>query len=93
MPKIATYQFLTFFIYIYDVFNEPPHLHITKQKGNYNRPCKIWLETLEIAEVGDFTEKELNLIEKLVKKNKEILIKAFTDTRNGERNKAIKLKL
>lgn len=33
MPKIAIYEFLTFFIYSFDVFREPPHLHIVKEKG------------------------------------------------------------
>ena len=41
MPKIAVYKFLTFFIYAFDALNEPPHLHIVKEKGNRQRSAKI----------------------------------------------------
>jgi hypothetical protein len=37
MPKIAIYKFLTFFIFAFDAINEPPHLHIAKEKGNRQR--------------------------------------------------------
>ena len=39
MPKIAVFKFLTFFIYAYDALNEPPHLHIVKEReiGNVQR--------------------------------------------------------
>jgi len=50
MPKIAVYKFLTFYIFAFDALNEPPHLHIAKEKGNRQRSAKIWLETLKIAE-------------------------------------------
>ena len=50
MPKIAVYKFLTFYIFAFDELNEPPHLHIAKEKGNRQRSAKIWLETLKIAE-------------------------------------------
>lgn len=50
MPKIAVYKFLTFFIFAYDVLNEPPHLHIVKEKGTRQRSAKIWLETFKVAE-------------------------------------------
>ena len=57
MPKIAIYKFLTFFIFAYDALNEPPHLHIVKEKGNLQRSTKIWLETFKIAETGILKEK------------------------------------
>jgi hypothetical protein len=60
MPKIAIYKFLTFFIFAYDALNEPPHLHIVKEKGNRQRSAKIWLETFKVAEKGTLNEKELN---------------------------------
>ena len=41
MPKIAVYKFLTFYIFAYDAQNEPPHLHIAKEKGNRQRFAKI----------------------------------------------------
>ncbi len=59
MPKIAIYKFLTFFIFAYDALNEPPHLHIAKEKGNRQRSAKIWLKTLEIAERGSLSDIDL----------------------------------
>ena len=53
MPKIAIYKFLTFFIFAFDAINEPPHLHIAKDKGNRQRSAKIQLETLKVAEKGE----------------------------------------
>ncbi len=52
MPKIAIYKFLTFYIFAYDTLNEPPHMHVAKEKGNRQRSAKIWLKTFEIAEKG-----------------------------------------
>jgi hypothetical protein len=49
VPKIAIYKFLTFFIFAFDAINEPPHLHIAKEKGNRQRSAKIWLDTLKVA--------------------------------------------
>lgn len=34
MPKIAVYKFLTFFIFSYDALNEPPHMHVAKEKAS-----------------------------------------------------------
>jgi hypothetical protein len=92
MPKIAIFQAFTFYIFIYDVLNEPPHLHITKNKKGYNNSAKIWLETLIFAEIGDFNEKELNFIEKLVGFNKSKLLAAFEEVKKGKKVQTIKLK-
>ncbi len=61
MPKLAIYKFLTFFIFGYDALNEPPHLHIVKEKGNRQRSAKVWLGSLEVAEKGSLTQEDLNL--------------------------------
>ena len=71
MPKIAIYKFLTFFIFAYDALNEPPHLHVVKEKGNRQRSAKIWLETLVISEKGTLSDKELNKAIELIKKNQK----------------------
>ena len=93
MPKIAVYKFLTFFIVSFDTLKEPYHLHISKSKGSRVRAAKIWIESLQFAESGDFSQTELNLIEKLVKKNQVILIKAFDDAKAGKKVNPIKLTL
>ena len=92
MPKIAIYKFLTFFIFAYDALNEPPHLHIVKEKGNRQRSAKIWLETFKVAEEGTLNEKELNQAISLIKKNQVILIDSFNKVKNGQKITTIKLK-
>jgi hypothetical protein len=92
MPKIAVYKFLTFFIFAYDAINEPPHMHIVKEKGNRQRSAKIWLETLKVADKGTLNEKELNQVLGLIKKNQIILIDAFNKVKKGQKITTIKLK-
>jgi hypothetical protein len=92
MPKIAIYKFLTFFIFAYDALNEPPHLHIVKEKGNRQRSAKIWLETFKVTEKGTLNEKELNQAISLIKKNQIILIDSFNKVKNGQKITTIKLK-
>ena len=50
---------MTFFIFAIDAINEPPHLHIAKEKGNRQRSAKIWLDTMKVAEKGSLTETDL----------------------------------
>jgi hypothetical protein len=92
VPKIAIYKFLTFFIFAYDALNEPPHLHIVKEKGNRQRSAKIWLDTFEVTESGTLNEKELNLAIGLIKKNQALLIESFKKVKNGEKITTLKLK-
>jgi hypothetical protein len=92
MPKIAIYKYLTFFIFAYDAMNEPPHLHIVKEKGNQQRSAKIWLETLIIANKGSLTEKELNKAISLIRENQKELIAAFNKVKNGTKPKTLNLK-
>ena len=92
MPKIAIYKFLTFFIFAYDALNEPPHLHIVKEKGNRQRSAKIWLDTFKVAKRGTLNEKELNQAISLIKKNQIILIDSFNKVKNGQKITTIKLK-
>lgn len=77
MPKVAIYKFLTFYLYSFDVLNEPPHLHVKNSKSSYAKSAKIWLESLEFSETGNLTQKELNLVEKLVRQNQRELMEAF----------------
>lgn len=93
MPKIAFYKHFTFFIYMYDLLNEPLHLHVAKEKGNRTYAAKIWIETLEFAERGNFSQKELNLIRKLVENNREYLTSQCEKAKRGEKVKFAELKL
>ena len=91
MPKIAIYKFLTFFIYAHDALNEPPHLHIVKEKGNRQRSAKIWLETFRVVARGTLNDKELHQAIDLVKKNQKVLIESFNKVKNGQKITTIKL--
>jgi len=91
MGKIATYKFFTLFVVSFDLFKEPPHLHIIKEKGNYRNPAKIWLENLTFAETGDLTFLEQNMVRELVKNNLNLFKDSFDALKRGERVKSIKL--
>ena len=92
MPKIAIYKFLTFFIFAFDAINEPPHLHIAKEKGNRQRSAKIWLETLKVAEQGSLSETDLKQALKVIKENQAILIESFNNVKAGKKITTIKIK-
>ncbi|MBI5218363.1 MAG: DUF4160 domain-containing protein [Bacteroidia bacterium] len=72
--------------------NEPPHLHIAKEKGSRQWSAKIWLNTFEIEERGSLSEKEINQVLKLIKSNQQILINAFNKVKEGKKVTTIKLK-
>ncbi len=92
MPKIAIYKFLTFFIFSYDAANEPPHLHIAKEKGNRQRSAKIWLKTFRVADKGSLNNSDLNQALKIIKNNQKLLIDAFVKVKEGKKIRTIKFK-
>ena len=92
MPKIAIYKFLTFFIFAFDAINEPPHLHIAKEKGNRQRSAKIQLETLKVADKGSLSETDLKQAVKVIKENQAILIESFNNVKAGKKITTIKIK-
>ncbi len=92
MPKIAVYKFLTFFIFAYDTVNEPPHLHIVKEKGNRQRSAKIWLNSIKVANRGTLSETDLNQAIKLIKNNQQILLESFYMVKEGKKITTLILK-
>ena len=92
MPKIAVYRFLTFFIYSFDVFREPPHLHIVKEKGTRQKSAKIWLRTLEIAEKGTLNDTDIKLALKIINLHQGELIESFEKYKQGKKVTTIKFK-
>jgi len=92
MPKIAIYKFLTFFIFSFDAFNEPPHLPIAKEKGNRQRSAKIWLETIKVAEKGSLSETDLKQAIKVIKENQSKLIESFNKVKAGKKITTLKIK-
>jgi len=92
MPKIAIYKFFAFYILAYDALNEPPHLHIAKEKGNRQRSAKIWLNNLKIQEKGTLSDNELNQVLEVIKENQKTLINAFDNVKKGKKVETIKFK-
>jgi hypothetical protein len=92
MPKIAIYKFLTFFIFAFDALNEPPHLHIAKEKGNRQRSAKIWLETFKVADKGSLSETDIKQALKVIKENQALLTESFNNVKAGKKITTIKIK-
>ena len=92
MPKKRFTSFWLFFIFSFDAINEPPHLHIAKEKGNRQRSAKIWLETLKVAEKGSLTDTDLKQAIKVIKENQVKLIESFNNVKAGKKITTIKIK-
>jgi hypothetical protein len=92
VPKIAIYKFLTFFIFAFDAINEPPHLHIAKEKGNRQRSAKIWLDTFKVADKGSLSQTDLKQAIKVIKENQALLIESFNNVKAGKKITTIKIK-
>lgn len=78
MGKILILAKYIFLIYGTDIYEKRKHLHVTYTHRGYKRACKFWLEPdiiLDTTKKGDFSDTELNEIEKLIVEHKEILIK------------------
>ena len=91
MTKISIYKFLTFFIYSFDVFREPPHLHIVKEKGMRQKSAKIWLRTLEDA-IQVVTDTDIKLALKIIKLHQDDLLESFENYKQGKKVTTIKFK-
>ena len=91
MPKIAVYKYFVFFIVAYDL-QERFHLHVMKTKGRKGRAAKIWLEPLEVFEKGDLTKTEINLVLKLIDKNKSEIKNKILSFAKGKKSKPITIK-
>ena len=83
---------MTFFIFAFDALNEPPHLHIAKEKGNRQRSAKIWLETFKVADKGSLSETDIKQALKVIKENQVLLIESFNNVKAGKKITTIKIK-
>jgi hypothetical protein len=54
---------------------EAPHVHVQREA----MIVKIWLEPPGIASTGDFAEVEIREIERIVRKERKLLLKAWHD--------------
>ena len=77
MGKLLILLRYVFYVYSADVKESRRHVHVTDKKRDIERICKFWIEPkIELQEnIGGFTKKELNNIEKLIENNIDILNK------------------
>jgi hypothetical protein len=94
MGKLLILSRYIFLVYGSDILEKRRHVHVTYATRGYKRSCKFWLEPeiiLETLKQGDFTEKELNEISKLVVEHKDLLNRQLDLFYNQQPVKAIRL--
>lgn len=77
MGKLLILAKYIFLIYGSDIYEIPKHIHITCNQKGFKRSCKFWPQPevqLDENKKGDFPEKELTEIEKLISEYKEVLL-------------------
>jgi len=65
-----------FLIYGSDISELRRHIHVTYAHRGYKQSCKFWLDpeiALDENKKGEFTDKELREMEKLILENKALL--------------------
>lgn len=76
MGKLLILTKYIFLIYGSDILEARRHVHVTYNHRGYKKSCKFWLEPkieLDGGKQGDFTDRELTEIEKLIGENLEVL--------------------
>ncbi|MGA1824891.1 MAG: DUF4160 domain-containing protein [bacterium] len=73
--KIGPYRF---FFYANDR-DEPMHIHIERE----DMISKFWLDPVRLQESGGFKRSEILKIQRLVEKNKKVLMEAWNEYFNG----------
>ena len=92
MPKLLIYRNLVFLIFAVDVWENRRHIHVAKKSVRRFFPAKFWLEPkIQIVLSGDFTEKELAEIEKLIRQFESLIHQQLDLFYAGQKVKAIKI--
>ena len=93
MPKILIYGDITFFIYSGDINEKRLHIHVEKKKGRYRSAAKFWLEPeIELETKGNLSGNDINEVKKMIKMNKNSLVKQIRNFYNGLEIKTIRVK-
>ena len=93
MGKLLIFAKYIFLIYGVDIHEKRRHIHVTYAQRGYKVSCKFWLEPeveLDENKTGEFTEKELNEIRKMIIENKEVILEQLDLFYQGKPVKAIK---
>jgi hypothetical protein len=94
MGKLLILAKYIFLVYGSDLIEERKHIHVTYARRGFKRSCKFWLEPdIELVEnkKGEFTEKELNEIKKLIKIHQRTLLDQLALFYENKEVKAIRL--
>lgn len=74
MPTIFVWNHYRFYFFSNEGL-EPPHVHIDKGSGT----AKFWLSPVKLASSARFRDNELIMLEKQVRKERDMLLKAWYD--------------
>jgi len=75
MPKLLIIKSFVFFIWMQDLMENRRHVHVIKNTGRNFKAAKIWIEPdIEVARIGDFSEKEMKEILTIVQENRRLII-------------------
>ena len=92
MPKILIFRNIVFIIFSIDKFETRVHIHVVKKSVKEFEPAKFWLEPqIEIAKQGDFNNKEINEVEKLIIRFQKDLKIQLHNFHSGKQIKTIKV--
>lgn len=72
MPTVLRLGPYRWFFYAGDR-DEPPHIHVERD----DRIAKFWLDPVRLQSSGGFGRREINRIKKLVKENRESLVRSW----------------
>jgi len=73
MPTILRWKGYKFFFFSLE--EDRPHIHVKKQHGQ----AKYWLETVEFVKAQGFSQKELNVIEKKIIEEQDLILEKWND--------------
>lgn len=84
-PKLAYIGAFIVFMVAFDL-QERRHVHIARTKNGFQRTAKFWLEpSIELFMRGDFTDKELRIIESALCEHREAVLEQIQRFADGEK--------
>ncbi len=93
MGKLLILLKYTFLVYSVDIYELRKHIHVTHNVAGHKKSCKFWLEPkveVDSSKKGNFTDIELREIEKLIKENKDIILRQLNLFYNGKPVKSVR---
>lgn len=94
MGKLLILAKYIFLIYGSDINEARRHIHVTHARRGYKKSCKFWLEPevqLDENKQGEFSNKELREIEKLIQEHQALIRQQLEEFYKGKPVTAIRL--